>query len=270
MGDQTDAPQRTLINRARTVVAGDDRILAAWLIGSFATGEADCYSDVDLHCLITDESADWFRSHWSEVATEIAGPLALADDLPGLIGGVTLTPDWVHLDLILHPRSDFDLQAVEVLTPVYDRLGVLFARSEPLGVVLGDPYFPRTAVNEFLYLTGSLVKTLGRGELIVAQGSIIAVRERLIQLMLAERGIQQSGSNKRLNRLLSNDQRECLESIPPAGASVVAISDAAQAISREFVRRGKALADRTGATWPQALEDAMAAHLQRHLGASNR
>jgi hypothetical protein len=93
----TDAPQRALIERARTVVAGDDRILAAWLAGSYATGQADAYSDVDLHCMITEDSATWFAEHWPETAAGIAGPLVLASGLPGLIGGYALTADWLHL-----------------------------------------------------------------------------------------------------------------------------------------------------------------------------
>jgi hypothetical protein len=43
----TTAPQEDLIARAVEVLRGDDRVLAAWLVGSFATGEADPWSDID-------------------------------------------------------------------------------------------------------------------------------------------------------------------------------------------------------------------------------
>ncbi|WP_020573925.1 hypothetical protein [Actinopolymorpha alba] len=88
--------------------------------------------------------------------------------------------------------------------------------------------------------------------------------------MLAERGIHRSGGNKRLNPFLSEEQRAFLEAIPAAATSTAAISDAVRVLTREFTRRGKALAVRTGATWPQPFEDATIAHLQHNLGVDFR
>jgi hypothetical protein len=65
------AAQQDLIARAHAVAAADSRIVAAWLGGSFAAGTADAYSDIDLNCAITDESADWFTAHWDELARQI-------------------------------------------------------------------------------------------------------------------------------------------------------------------------------------------------------
>jgi predicted nucleotidyltransferase len=39
---------------------GDERVRAAWLEGSFATGTADASSDLDLHLAVTDETFDGF------------------------------------------------------------------------------------------------------------------------------------------------------------------------------------------------------------------
>jgi hypothetical protein len=41
--------QQELIARAGEIVRADERILAAWLAGSFAAGTADEYSDVNLY-----------------------------------------------------------------------------------------------------------------------------------------------------------------------------------------------------------------------------
>lgn len=265
-GRVTDAPQRALIERARTVVAEDDRILAAWLAGSYASGQADAYSDVDLHFMITEDSATWFADHWPETAAEIAGPLVLASSLPGLIGGYALTADWLHLDLVLHPAATLDVGAVEGVNPVYDPAGLIPAQATPVDATRpGDPYFPAASVDLFFYFLGNLVVTFGRGELIVAHGGIVAVRAGLIDLMLAERGIRRAGGNKRLNPFLATDQRAFLESIPAADVTIGQITRAIRVVSGEFIRRGKALAERTGATWPAGLEDATIAHLKRHL-----
>ncbi len=261
-----DLPQRRMIERARSVVADDDRILAAWLVGSFATGEADLYSDVDLHCLITDESVEEFRTTWPETAAEIAGPLAFADNLGSLIGGLVLTTDWWHLDLILHPRSEFDPHDVRGLRPLYDATGDLLpADVVPRAPNDGPPHFPVKVVTLFLYFLGNLTVTFGRDELLVAHGGLTALRDLLIELMLAERGVRRVGGNKRLNPFLSDEQRTFLETIPAAATTPADITATARVISREFIRRGKLLAERTGATWPTALEDAAIAHLRRHL-----
>ncbi len=46
----------------KTQIANDGRILAAWLEGSLGRGNADRYSDIDLHLLLADGSLDSFRA----------------------------------------------------------------------------------------------------------------------------------------------------------------------------------------------------------------
>jgi predicted nucleotidyltransferase len=157
------AAQRALIERSTEVAATDKRILAAWLVGSFATGTADAFSDVDLHCAVTDDSADWFREHWAEVARKIT-PLVLAAPIPGVIGGFTITPEWLHLDVVFHPRAEFDPRRVSGLWPLFDRTGQLLPpQPVPGDDVRGDPYFPAGAVDFDFYLLGNLAVVLGRG-----------------------------------------------------------------------------------------------------------
>lgn len=258
--------QERAIARAGEVLARDQRVLAAWLVGSFATAEADAYSDVDLHCLITDESADWFRQHWQETATEIVGPLVLASPISGVIGGYTLTPQWLHLDLIMHPRSELDPQSIAGLRPLFDRSGDLLP-AEPVPLVRrGEPFFPDGPIKLFLYYLGNLPVGIGRGELVHIHGGIFTWREILIQVMLAENGIRTRGGNKRLNPLLTAEQRHVLESLPIAEMSFDEILIALRAIAREFIRRGKRLAERTGTSWPHELEEAALANIRHHHG----
>jgi hypothetical protein len=259
-------PQRNLIERAKVVAADDGRILAAWLVGSFATGQADAYSDVDLHCLISDESADWFREHWAETATAMAGPLVLARPIPGTIGGVCLTPDWLHLDLILHARSEFDPHTVAGLEPLYDSSGDLLPKQTKPRTIVEETYFPDRTISLCLYYLGNLPVGVGRGEVVMMHGGVVTWRDLLIEVMLAENGIRNRGGNKRLNPYLTDEQRRTLESIPIPGMHMDHILDYLQVITREILHRGKALALRTATPWPQDLEDAAMANVQRHLG----
>jgi hypothetical protein len=259
-------PQRNLIERVKVVAAEDDRILAAWLVGSFATGQADAYSDVDLHCLITDESADWFRTHWTDTATALAGPLVMARRLGGMIGGVCLTPEWLHLDLIMHLRSELDPHTLAGLKPLYDRNGDLLPKQTNPRTVVGEAYFPEDPITLWLYYLGNLPVGVGRGELVFLHGSVVTWRDLLLDVMLAENGIRNRGGNKRLNPYLTDEQRQVLESIPIPGMDMDEILDYLKAITREILHRGKALARRTAASWPQNLEDAAMSNVQRHLG----
>jgi len=265
-----DERQQAVITRAAEVLRADERVLGVYLIGSYGTGAADRFSDVDVHLVVTDDSTDWFEEHWTDVLRELAGPTVLADRLPGLIGGLGITPDWLHVDLIVHPLAAFDRFQYDGVRVLFDREGTLFPEGDiaPRGGRPSEPYWPDHTVNLFFYFLGNLVTVLGRDERIVANQGVGAVRDQLIALMLAERGVHRTSGAKRLNALLSDEQRIALESIPAAGTDPADIIAANQYICRQFIARGTALAKLTGNVWPTAFVDATLEHLQNHFGCS--
>ena len=262
-----DTGQQQIIERARTELPADERILAVYLVGSYGTGEADEFSDVDVHCVVTDESVAWFEENWTEPLATIAGPTVFSDRLPGLIGGLGITPDWLHVDLFFHPLAAFDRHEYDGIRVLFDR-DSLFPDGDQVrqGGRPGTPYWPAGAVNLFFYFLGNLVVVLGRDERVVANQGVGVVRDRLIELMLAERGVRRTGGAKRLNAYLSDEQRRCLEEMPAVGSDPADIVAANQYLCREFIRRGTALAEQTGQPWPQDFVNATLAHLQRHFG----
>ncbi len=260
------AEQRELTEAARAVIAADERVVAAWLGGSFAAGTADAYSDIDLHCAVADESAGWFAEHWSDVAAQIT-PLVRAGPIPGVAGGFVITPDWLHLDLVFHPRSQVSPAALTRARPLFDRTGTLLPREPaPAAAGPGDPYFPADAVNLYLYLLGNLAVVLGRGELLMAANGATMRRDvGLVPVMLAENGVRKRDGNKRLNPYLTASQRAFLESLPPLSASRDSVVRFDQLIAADLISRGRALAERTGATWPSEFERATTGYLERCL-----
>ncbi|MFI7060403.1 nucleotidyltransferase domain-containing protein [Kribbella sp. NPDC050124] len=264
-----DDRQQQVIERARAVLPDDDRILGVYLVGSYGTGEADRFSDVDVHCVVTDESLPWFEEHWPDVLRVLTGPTVLADRVPGMVGGLGITPDWLHVDLFCHPIGSFDRFQYDGVRVLFDRDGTLFPDGDlpATGGRPGTPYWPEQTVNLFFYFLGNLVTVLGRDERIVGNQGVGAVRDQLIAVMLAERGVRRTGGAKRLNALLSDEQRTALESIPAAGSEPADIIAANQYLCREFIRRGTALAKQTGEGWPTEFVDATLDHLRRHFGA---
>ena len=210
---------------------------------------------------------DWFEQNWSEVLETLTGPTVLADRIPGLVGGLGITADWLHVDLVIHPLSAFDRFQYDRVRVLFDRDGTLFPDGDqpPRGGRPGTPYWPQQAVTLFFYFLGNLVTVLGRDERIVANQGIGAVRDQLIALMLAERGVRRTGGAKRLNAYLSPEQRAALEAIPAAGSDPADILAANQYMVREFIRRGTALAKLTDNPWPEAFVDATLAHLRQHF-----
>lgn len=123
-----------------------------------------------------------------------------------------------------------------------------------------EPYFPHRTVSLYFYRLGNLVVTFGRGELIVAQGGVQALKQDLITLMLAESGVHKSDGQKRLHPYLTTEQQRVLESIPGADVEMRTIARAAQTITVEFMSRGLALARSTECEWPDSLVTATLDH----------
>lgn len=108
--------------------------------------------------------------------------------------------------------------------------------------------------------------TQARRELVVAHGVVWALRDLLVQLMLAEQGIRKTDGQKRLNPYLSREQQLVLESLPSPEVEAVAITKACLSITREFVTRAKRLAITTSLEFPTEVLQATERHLQEYLG----
>lgn len=262
------AAQLALLDHAAAVLEADDRILAAWLGGSFATGEADPWSDLDIHCCVEDDVAAGLAGEgWKTVLAKVT-PTVLATSLQApVIGGYALTPDWIHLDLVFRPRSAFDAgQHAAGARPLFDRARLL-DDLPPAPPVQIEPWFPRETVDFFFYMLGNIVTVVGRDDAALAMLGVLTVRDTcLVPLLLAERGIVRRGGMKRLNYWLTTEQRLLVESVPPLSATVESVVDAQLHLARIFITRGRAHAARLGAEWPERLEAATLHHVEHGLG----
>lgn len=260
-------PAETVPARLRPTLAAlvsachaDERVRSAWLEGSIAQGVADEWSDIDLHLLV--EASEEFDAHgWLSAIV----PLVLADSIPGVPGAlICLTPDWIHIDLVLHSTAENlpDSQR-EVLL---DRDGrVASATANPPRP--GQPYFPDQQVRIFLYFMGAAVAAHHRGDLIALLHVTAMMRDRLlVQLMLAENGVDAEAGAKRTTRLLNAEQMDCLRSLPATEVSDASLLQAQKAIVADYLRRAYQLARSCHADWPGQLELAANRLWARELG----
>ncbi len=265
----TTEPQLAVLAAAHEVLAADERILAAWVAGSFAAGWEDPFSDVEVHGCVEDDVADELAGEgWKELLARIAPTVLAVSFPPPGVGGYALTPEWVHLDLAFERRSQFDADVLETFEPLFDRTGTLLpAEGRRAEVTEGEPYFPHETVDWFFHMLGNLVTVVGRNEPVLGSLGTMTLRDTcLVPLLYAERGTRRSGGVKRLRPFLSDEQHDLLEDLPPFTPTIDGVIDGSLAIARIFVPRARALAERTGAAWPLELEAATIAHIERGLG----
>jgi hypothetical protein len=244
--------------------AADPAVLAAWVAGSLARDTADDWSDVDLHLLVA--RPEEFGSGLTDWFARIM-PTVLADRIPAVPGGfIFVTPDWVHVDVIVHGRDGFaqDEYPARVLLDPQGLVREIPASAEQM---VGDPYLPADQCRLYLYFMGVTVTVIRRHEwLALAQGAAGFRDSLLIPLMLAENGVRKTDGAKRLNRYLTAEQIAALQAIPAIGSDPEQLIEAHTAIAREYVTRARRLAAKLDEPWPTALEGASVELWRRELG----
>ncbi|SDT43751.1 nucleotidyltransferase domain-containing protein [Microlunatus soli] len=255
--------QRRCIETAIEILPTCQGVRAVWVAGSLARGEGDQYSDVDLNCLITDDSIPFWRAQWSEVVARCVGNLTLSRTInDAIIGGFSLTSNWEHVDLILHPLTSFAHRPTDHRT-LYDPDRLI--ESAPRSAA-AEPQMDVGDMSEFFfYLAGSFATVIGRGELALAQDAVIDLRRWLVRLMLAENRLQPFGGARRLNPLLTAEQRAELEHVG-ALASLDDVTAAAAAIFSSFASRAERISRRDGIEFPQQMYEVTRHHLHQSLG----
>lgn len=77
---------RSFVNRFITACQSDERIVAAFLVGSYVKGKADEHSDLDLYLITTNERHDDFVSKRESFVRLLGEPSFMEDfDLPGIV-----------------------------------------------------------------------------------------------------------------------------------------------------------------------------------------
>lgn len=262
--------QQRLFDAALAAFRGDSRIRGAWLSGSFAQGAGDQWSDIDLHCYAADDDLAGLERDWPDWLSAVT-PTVHADQLGGAAAGsfglVAITPEWEHLDVWFFARSSIESRLDWAGTyPLFDHDEVLPAEAVPAAQP-GAPWFPRRAVETGLYVLGNLPVAVGRGEVLLLPSGVMALRDHcLVPLMHAERGLAPKGGLKRFSQHLTPEQADLLAQMPPIEMDMDALIQSHLWFARAFIPRGRALASKVGAEYPDAYERATLGHLERKLG----
>jgi predicted nucleotidyltransferase len=247
-----------LLDRFVEVCADDDRIVAAFLGGSHARGEADALSDVDL-CVITKDD------DFLDVVADRAG-------LVGLLGEPLFVEDFGFTDQVFFVLADgtegeifFGSEGrLDELEP--GRYRTLF---DPKGILDGvvfaeervDPVEQREVLRQtlswFWHELSHFITAIGRNQLWWAAGQLEALRGHCVNLVRIEHGVWAGDEPyEKLDRTVDADR------LGPLRSTFVPIEREAQLraahdIARFFSEAAPAVAESRGLTYPVELERLM-------------
>jgi len=241
--EAVDPRYAALWERAQAVLDADDRVARVEVHGSIGSGEADLYSDLDIHVYATHDGHDSFLAEW---------PTWLAEITPTVFAATPIVP--VVINTITDEGLTFDVLVLRDGTPPF---------TPPSGIAVGMlsgrryedyPAAVEYAVAETLRgLAGPFRTFLERGEHVRHMAGCAHILGLLTTVMLAENDAPPVTA-KRLNASLNDEQRAALASLPPLRPTRVDIAAFGLAVAAETLRRARPLFAEYGLDWPDALE----------------
>ena len=256
--------QRSLIERAESVLSQDDRVLGVWLAGSFGRGTDDRYSDVDLWVVVGDGDLDAFCADWPSLCDRIA-PIVLRRQLRSQPIFNQISTDWTRFDVSVGTPDKVGTRTTSTVKALYDPHGLSEQLLAPRGPKQPDPQRIQALTEEFFRILGLLPVVVGRGEFIVGQSDAGLVRGLLIDLMLEDVAVEERGGALHLNRLLAAEQRQILVDLPQPKAERESVIAAHLAGAAAFLPLARDLHQRCGLDWPQQIDEAARRHLSETL-----
>jgi predicted nucleotidyltransferase len=248
-----------LIARFTDVCSADDRIVAAFVGGSVARGEADRYSDLDLCVIASDEAFDDVLANRSAIVQRLGIPLFLEDWGQGDPVLFAILADGTDMELFCAREGRIHELQVGPVRPLLDRRGILKDLELPLRA-------PRAAelatelrhILAWFWLDDAhFIAALGRDQLWWAAGEIEALRGNCVNLVRIEQGLGSEGEPYwKIDAEASTAGLEPLRPtfVPMEPASLVR---AASDLVSFFGTRGRAVAAAYGLTYPAELEKLM-------------
>ncbi|MEP5758419.1 MAG: nucleotidyltransferase domain-containing protein [Litoreibacter sp.] len=240
-------------------------VQALFLSGSYGNGMADDYSDIDFVLVAKDGASDAIAKVWRD-AIQKTGEIILWWDrttVPVLINAIT--QDWTRTDVIILKPDQMGIQTQNSLKPlfdhnnIYERLAKSAQKPEP-----NLKQF-RYQVEDFIRILGLLHLAAGREEYINGVLGVFHLRSKLVELLIEETDAPNRGGILHLNRLITEEQKALLTSLPPVLPARDSMISAHLAYAEAYLPRARTKAKRLKMDWPEKFEAATWAKLEQAL-----
>jgi predicted nucleotidyltransferase len=180
-----------IIDRFTTLCATDERVVAGFLGGSHARGDADEHSDLDLCVIVEDEEYEDVVAGREDLVRRLGDPLFLEDfGLTGIVFFVLADGTEGEIFFARASRLD-DIDAGQHRT-LFDPAGILDGVTFPRGSV--DPVNQETAARQVLFWfwheLSHFIAAVGRGHLWWAAGQLEALRGCCVDLARLGQGVE--------------------------------------------------------------------------------
>lgn len=180
-----------MIDRFVAACSADARIVAAFLGGSHARGEADRYSDVDLCVIARDEAYDDVVADRTTIVRSLGEPLFLEDfGLDGIV--FFILADGTEGEIFFGREDRLDDLWVGPFRTLLDEAGILEGVTFPPEEAVPAEQLEelRRVLSWFWHELSHLIAAIGRGQPWWAYGQLEAMRALCVNLVRIEQGAQ--------------------------------------------------------------------------------
>ncbi|WP_265515710.1 nucleotidyltransferase domain-containing protein [Nitratireductor luteus] len=229
-------------------------IRALFLSGSYGAGLEDAYSDIDFLMVAADGPTDEVARLWHKAVSRTGEIVLWWDRLvrPVLINAITR--DWSRTDVVILKPDQMGRQAKDGLKVLFDHdriFDTLPASSKTTGP---DPRRMKYQFEEFIRILGLLPLAMGREEYLNGVLGVFHLRNLLVDLLIEETGAPHRGGALHLNRLITDEQKEVLASLPPPVPTRDMLIAAHMAYAAAYLPRARKLAKLWEIDWPERFE----------------
>lgn len=249
------------LSRLKAAIEDEPRILAGWLEGSLGRGNADRYSDIDLHLLLRDDGLKSLSAEAEQWLATIRPLVLFSLMFDGKMINA-LTVDGLRVDIWLHAAEvpTVDPAHAQVFYDPDQRI-----RSEPKEQMVNTTdLLPR--IREFWRCISLTPAVAGRQELIVGLFGLGIEVNLLADILLSGYGIVRNRGVKNLNGFLTADVRQEIEqAISMQGLSQESLVRAHLALAGVAQTHGRIIAARHHFEYPVELERAVLDYVHKEL-----
>ena len=240
-------------------------IRALFLSGSYGNGMADVYSDIDFVLVSEEGASDAVAEVWREAVGKTGEIILWWDriNVPVLINAIT--KDWTRTDVIILKPDQMGRQTQNALKPLFDHENIYESLAKTAKKPEPDLKKFRYQVEEFIRILGLLHLAVGREEYINGVLGVFHLRNQLVELLIEETDAPNRGGILHVNRLITDEQKDLLTSLPPAVPNRGALISAHLAYAKAYLPRARLRAARLGMAWPERFEAATWARLEETL-----
>jgi predicted nucleotidyltransferase len=263
-----DLPQhhQALIDRFVAACRADERVLAAFLGGSYAKGAVDAYSDLDLYMIITDTAYQDFFAEREAFIRRLGEPVFLEDVSDyGFDLVLFIYTDGTEGELGLGRESQFDHIHGGLYEVLVDKKGILEGAVFPWHQAdqIEQTEVLRRQIMWFWHDLSHFITAMGRGQLWWAQGQLEVLRRICVNLARLRADFYAEASDyEKIEQAVAADALSALRAtLVPLEEK--AMLQAALVIVDFYLEIAPKLAREHGLNYPDSLERVMCNRLKR-------